>query len=136
MASKTPLTARRRFARLACICGLFLLSAAFAAMPVAADKHGGGSNSGKSGDKVEMNDNHGANRGPGNAGDANRGPGKVDDDMNEDANEHQGMVDNDANEHQGAVNHDANDNDDAVENEPNDNDDDDMPTTVVTTPTG
>lgn len=104
-------SARRRFARMVSICGLFLLSAAFAAMPVAADKHGSGGSGKGSGDKVEMNNNPGANQ------------AKVDDDVNDDANEHQGMVDNDANEHQGAAVHDAKDDDADAENEPKDDDD-------------
>lgn len=116
---------RRRFARMVSICALFLLSAAFAAMPVAADKHGSNSGQG-SGDKVEMNDNHGANRGPGNVHDANLGVAKVDDDV-DDANEHQGVVDNDANDDDDAV----------VKNEPNDVDDDvATPIMMPAAPTG
>lgn len=48
---------RRWFARIASICGLCLLSVAFAAMPVAADKHGGNSGTG-SDDKVQTGQRH------------------------------------------------------------------------------
>lgn len=131
------LSARRRLLRIVSICGLFLLTAAFAAMPVAADKHGG--SSGKDGDKVAMNGDNGANRGPGNVADMHDA---------DDANEHQGVADNDANEHQGAVAHDANDANEhqgvadndanehpgAVDNDANDNDDDDAPIMPVPAP--
>ena len=133
------LGARRRLARIVSIGGLFLLSMVFAALPVAADKHGGGS--GGSGD------NAGATSQKHDGDD--RAKDLVDNDANEhegvvdnDANEHHDMVDNDANEHQGvadnddandndALDNDANDTDRDANNEVNDNDDDDAPPAMV-----
>jgi hypothetical protein len=124
MAEKNP-DARRRFARIASICGLFLLSMIFAALPVAADKHGG---SGGSGDNAAM------------TGQRHDGDDQAKDMNDNDANEHQGVMDNDANAHHdmmnndaddhGAVDNDADDDHGVADNDANDNDEDDVPLTM------
>ena len=128
------LGARRRLARIVSIGGLFLLSMVFAALPVAADKHGGsggsGDNAGATSQKHD-GDNHAKDMVD---NDANEQEGVVDDD----ANEHHDLVDNDAddtpgvmdddNDNPGVADDDANDD---ANHEVNDNDDDDAPPLVM-----
>ena len=114
------LGARRRLARIVGIGGLFLLSMIFAALPVAADKHGGDSgSSGKSGDKVETTSQK------------HDGDDHAKDMVDNDANEHQGVADDDDANDNDAMDNDANDNDRDANNEVNDNDDDDAPPAMV-----
>jgi hypothetical protein len=125
MAQET-LRTRKRLARIISICGLFLLSAAFAALPVAADK--GGGNDRGDGNKVETGQMHDRD---------NHGQGVADKDVNDhhdmvdnDANEHHDMADNDANddanERHDAVDNDTNEPPATADNDANDNDDDDV----------
>jgi hypothetical protein len=118
--------ARRRFARIVSICGLFLLSLIFASLPVAADKHGGGGGGDHgSGGKVEA------------TGQKHDGGNHMQDMDDNDANEHQDMDDNDANDHQGVADNDANKHHDAVDNDANedhDANDDDAPPVVMPVP--
>lgn len=97
---------RRRFARMASIGGLFLLSVAFAAMPVAADKHGGNGGTG-SDDKVQAGQKH---------DDASHGQDRVANEPGDD----RGMVENEPGDDRGMVENEPGDDKGQAENEPGD----------------
>lgn len=98
--------ARRRFARIAGVCGLFLLSMVFAALPVAADKHGGDSGRG-SDDTAQTGQHH--------DGDS-RGQGRV---ANKPGDDH-GIAENEPGDDRGMVENEPGDDKGQAENEPGD----------------
>lgn len=99
--------ARRRFARIASVGGLFLLSMIFAALPVAADKHGGNSGGG-SDDTVQTGQQH-------HDGDS-RGQGRIANEPGDD----RGMAEDEPGDDRGMVENEPGDDKGQAGNEPGD----------------